>query len=180
MRSRRSFLATTAAAVSVGAASAGCLGGVFESGTGAFLQFKAISVTWRRDNETYRAEVLDVAHHVDEGTIEGYYDPEYASNAVQPATSIAVGESLHDRLTREFDEVEYVLGACGDGFGDGDTVGCLNQRAGREDFDAAPLTGRVTLADRNDQFDVLDAEPGEYTVDEVALRERAYDAWVED
>lgn len=179
MPSRRAFLATTTAAVAVGAASAGCVGGVFESGTEAYLQFKAVSVSWQRDNETYRSEVLDVAHHVDEGTVEGYYDPEYAANAVQPATRIAVGESLHDRLTREFDDVRYVLGACGDGFGDGDTVGCLNQRAGREDFDAAPLTARVTLADRNDQFDVLDADPNEYTVEEVALRKRAYDAWAE-
>lgn len=179
MPSRRRFL-TTAAAVATGAASAGCLGGVFESGTEAYLQFKTVSVSWNRDNQTYRSRVLDVTHRIDDDTVEGYYDPEYASNAVQPATRIEVGESLHDRLTREFDEVDYVLGACGEGFGGGDAVGCLNQRAGREDFDAAPLTGRVTVADRDGQFDVLDAEPGEYTAEEVALRERAYDAWVDD
>jgi hypothetical protein len=180
VQSRRTFLATTTAAVTVGAASAGCVGGAFESGTEAYLQFKAVSVSWTEDDQWFKSEILDVAHRVDEGTVEGYYDPEYAANAVRPATRIAVGESLHDRLTSEFDEVDYVLGACGEGFGDGNAVGCLNQRAGREDFDAAPLTGRVTLADRDDQFDVLDVGPSEYTVEEVALRKRAYDAWAED
>jgi hypothetical protein len=177
--SRRAFLATTATAAAAGAASAGCVGGVFESGTEAYLQFKSVSVSWTEGAQWYQADVLDVAHRVDEATVEGYYDPEYAASAVQPATRIEVGADLHDRLTREFDEVDYVLGACGEGFGEGDAVGCLNQRAGREDFDAAPLTGRVTLADRDDQFDVLDADPDEYAVEEVALRERAYDEWVD-
>jgi len=180
MPSRRSFLATTTAAVGLGAAPAGCLGGVLASGTDAYLQFKTVSVTWQRDNQTHRAELLDVAHHVDEQSVEGYCDPEYAANAIQPATRIEVIESVHDRLTRDFDTVDYLLGACGEGFGDGDAVACLNQAAGREDFNAAPLTARVTVADRNDQFDVLDAEPEAQAVEEVALRDRAYDAWVDD
>lgn len=179
MPSRRAFLAATASAATAGAATAGCLGGRFQSGTTAYLQFKTVSVSWTSDGQWYRADVLDVAHRVDEATVEGYYDPEYAAEAVRPPSRIEVGEALHDRLTREFDEVDYVLGACSEGFGDGDTVGCLNQRAGREDFDAAPLTGRVTLADRDDQFDVLDADPDRYAVEEVALQERAYDGWID-
>ncbi len=161
--------------MAAGAATAGCIGGLFESGTTAYLQFKSVSVSWTEDTQWYQADVLDVAHRVGEATVEGYYDPEYAASAVQPATRIEVSADLHDRLAREFDEVDYVLGACGEG----GAVACLNQRAGREDFNAAPLTGRVTVADRDDQFDVLDAEPDEYAVDEVALRERAYDEWVD-
>ena len=180
MPGRRAFLTKTTAAVGLAAGAAGCVGGIFESGTDAYLQFKAVSVSWRRDNQTYRAEVLDVAHHVDDATVEGYYDPEYASAAVDPATRVEVGEALHDRLTREFETVDYLLGACGEGFGDGDAVSCLNQGAGRKDFNAAPLTGRVTVANRDGQFDVLDADPDVYAVEEVALRERAHDAWVED
>jgi len=61
---RRAFLAKTTAAVGLTAGAAGCVGGIFESGTDAYLQFKAVSVSWRRENQTYRAEVPDVAHHV--------------------------------------------------------------------------------------------------------------------
>ena len=62
MPGRRAFLAKTTPAVGLAAGAAGCVGGIFESGTDAYLQFEAVS--WCRDNQTYRAEVLDIAHHV--------------------------------------------------------------------------------------------------------------------
>lgn len=178
MQSRRGLLASAAAAGF--AALAGC-SGPWDPGTEAYLQWKAVSVTWRDAGEQRRSEVLFVRHRVEDGVIEGRYDPEWMSAVVEEPRAPTVSASRHSELKTQFEGVEYVLGACGEGFGERNrSISCLNQPAGRGDFNAVPLTGRATLVDRNDQFDVRSVDRGVYDVSDVRLREVAYDAGFED
>jgi hypothetical protein len=180
MQSRRGFLASAAAAGT--AALAGCsnpLSG--PSGTEAYLQWKSVGVRWQESGEHRRSDVLFVRHRVEDGVIEGRYDPDWMDDVVEAPRDLSVSAARHSELKTRFDTVEYVLGACGEGFSDGgDAVGCLNQRAGREDFNAVPLTGRAELVDRNDQFDVRSVERDAFDVSEVSLQAVAYDAAFDD
>ncbi|MFC3476684.1 hypothetical protein [Halobacterium litoreum] len=171
MPSRRQFLA--AAGTTGVAACAGCAS-TFDEQHAAFVHAKSVRVRWQAASGERATRVLRVNHDAANGRVHGYYDPALVAAAVEPPTGVVVDDATHDRLTGEFDAVEYELGVC-DG-SPGDVGECFEETAGREDFNSAPLTGRCAVVEAGDELDVVGAESGVYDVKRVELDERAWDA----
>lgn len=171
MPSRRQFLATAGAAAL--AAAAGCASRFDEQHAG-FVHAKSVRVRWQASEGERATQVLRLNHDAANERVYGYYDPVLVAAAVEPPTGVVVDDATHDRLTREFDAIEYELGVC-DG-SPGDPGECLEANAGREDFNRAPLTGRCAVVEAGDELEVVGAESGVYDVERVELDERAWDA----
>lgn len=175
---RRRLLAALGAGA--GAATAGCLSRLGLAGTG-YLQLKAIDVRWEHRGTTWSDDVLWFVHERDEGTIRGRYDPRYAGDAVDAPDDIAVDDALHDRLTREFAGVRYVVGVCGDHFGGSrGSYGCTNAETGRADFNRVQLDDRAEVLERGARLDVVDVYPDAYDVGIDEVREFDFDALHDD
>ena len=152
MPSRRAILA--------GASALGGSGGLGWLLTGGRLTtgevvLKRIDVCWRysggaRWNGYLLRSLLGPG---DQGVLT--YDPSYAGGAVADPLGITVDAAMGDRLEREFQNVEYLVGVCGTA--PGEVCSFRSRRVDREAFNRVRLGGEATVAAVDDSLFVLDA-----------------------
>ncbi|WP_440763240.1 hypothetical protein [Natronorubrum sp. DTA7] len=155
MPSRRELLGI-AGSVAVGCTLAGCLSDL-DLVSAELVQLQAVTVEWRHEGRTYSDQLLQL-HFDGAREITGRVAAEYTQLVSSPG-EITVSEAVRDELEREFRDVRYGIGLCGEDLGSDDEYGCRNAPTSREDFntiqfgDQAEATiadNRITLQEIND------------------------------
>lgn len=142
MPSRRAVLTGAS-----GLALAGVGGGVAWSrsvGTGR-LYHKSVSVLDERNERRYGFSVLTLLYADSSQRVLGEFVEEFA-DAYKPPATLQIGPELHERLTEEFEEVDYLLTF--------ETNGRIGGRVSRSDFDRVSLGDDVKVL----AYDWLDAD----------------------
>ncbi|MCU4925333.1 hypothetical protein OB905_04935 [Halobacteria archaeon AArc-dxtr1] len=156
MVSRRKVIGVSGSAL-LGSALAGCLSDS-DTLSAELLQLKGISVRWRHESRTYSDQLLRL-YSDGESEITGQVATEY-DHIVSSLTEAVVSEEIHETLESEFEDVRYVIGVCGDDFGD-DDHGCRNAPTSREDFNSVQFGDRADVKIDNNLIDVQDIESGD-------------------
>lgn len=149
MPSRRRALAALGSAATLSLA--GCIDAYHAPA--AYCQWKVVNVSWPYRNRTFTDEVVWAMGHP--GSVRTRVAEEFPALASGPRR-VHAGDRVVRELEREFVEIDYLLGFCGDAFPNT----CRNTTAAsREDFNAVQVgdEARVSLVGHEFHVHSVDA-----------------------
>ncbi|WP_178917860.1 hypothetical protein [Natronomonas gomsonensis] len=144
MPSRRAFLTTVGTAVPL--ALAGCLDSAQR--VEGYVQFKLIDGLIEEQGETTEVSIIHVDASYENGAPPNlvYLNEEWTDQFPIPRKP-TVSDSLHERLTEQFDSVRYVIGTTSPEWAEDDeSVGSFNVATTRENFNRVQVHTKVTAS----------------------------------
>lgn len=144
MPSRRAFLSTVGTGVPF--AFAGCLSS--PQRVKGYVQFKVIDGYIEEPGRTTEIPIINVDASYENGTPPNlvHLNEEW-ENLFPIPRKPTVSDSLHDRLTEQFDSVRYVVGTTSPGWAEDDaSLGSFNVSTTRENFNRVQVHSKVTAS----------------------------------
>ncbi|MFB6155017.1 MAG: hypothetical protein ABEJ22_03915 [Haloferacaceae archaeon] len=121
------------------------------------VMLKRVDVSWRDGDTRWNGYLLRSVHGP-RGELVVSHDPSYVGESVSGSGRVALSERVHERLERQFLDVEYLVGVCGTA--PGDDCAFESRRVSRRAFNRLRLGCPATVLGLDDGLFVLDATAG--------------------
>jgi len=161
MPSRRSIL--RAASAAAGGALAGCT--ALRRGVEGYVQLKSVAGQDSENGRQHEESVLRVALSSPPGAGEPEvtFRSEEWTDCFDAPHEPVVSDALHEKLSRAYDRVRYVVGVCSPAWADdGEPIGCYNVATSRENFNRVQVHDRVRVSSDGTSLSVHSVD-GEWT-----------------